>query len=115
MTGSGSTAELRAAAFVPEGCKRPLSLVSSVRRNTLWCVQTSPKGGPVLRERAVSCSTDSEPSGAAPAPLLRCQPKEPAAGSPPAGRGGALLLETHFSNVQARTASSDLCVGWAGK
>lgn len=73
------------AGLIPEGCKPRLSVVSSVRRNTLWCVQTSPKWAPALKERAVSCTTGSAPSGARPDPLRRCQTKEAEAGSPPAG------------------------------
>lgn len=102
------------AGFLPEGCKRPLSLISSVRRNTLWCVQTSPKWGPALKERAASCSTGSEPSAAPPAPLLRRQAEEPEAGSPPAGQrtSAAVHLHTHFTVVQAQTGLfSGLWVG----
>lgn len=52
------------------------SLPSSVRRNTLWCVQTSLRQDPALVDPAVSCSTANAGSES-PATLLMLpyQPK----------------------------------------
>lgn len=102
----------KAAGFGPEGSKRHLffcprpSLIASVRRNTLWCVQTSPKWGPALEERAASCSTGSEPSGAPPAPPLR-QPNGPGAASPPAGPGARRASRLFKATIDSL---SDLCL-----
>ncbi len=65
------------------------SLTTSVRRNTLWCVQTSLRRDPALAEHAVSCSTANEPDEA-PATPPTPRPREPEPRSPPRGQWSGL-------------------------